>query len=99
MFVHPDAKLNGFKLVKIPSAHDLMRQFGENRNLMHDGVNGEHYVPAGNPNNVDNLDMLEQSRQELNQEIAVREREARAKAQASAQSAASSSTDTAKTDE
>lgn len=59
MYVHPDAKINGFKLVKIPSNVELMRQFGLKLENPHDGSNGKELLSPDNPNGLDNLDRLQ----------------------------------------
>ena len=68
MYVHPDARLNKFQLVKIPSNIELMRQFGLKLPNSHDGSNGEKLLEPDNPNGVDNLDNLQGGISQLNYE-------------------------------
>lgn len=68
MFVHPDARLNGFKLVKIPSNAELFQICKGMPSNDHNGSNGENWVEPDNLNGVDNLDMLAQEQRSLTAE-------------------------------
>lgn len=80
MYVHPDARLNGFKLVKIPSNAELFRTVGPKMENSHDGSNGDNWIEPENVNGVDNLDMLAQAEKELSAE-AIRHQRATSEAE------------------
>lgn len=68
MYVHPDARLNGFKLVKIPSNAELFQVCKGMPSNDHNGSNGDNWVEPDNLNGVDNLDMFAQEQRELSAE-------------------------------
>lgn len=70
MFIHPDARLNGFRAVKIPSNGELLRQFGFKEPSDKTGSNGSEFIEP-DPENLDNLDLLERQRREINADAAV----------------------------
>lgn len=74
MYVHPDARLNGFKLVKIPSNAELFQICKGMPSNDHNGSNGDNWVEPDNINGVDNLDMLAQEQRSLYAEAIQHER-------------------------
>lgn len=66
MYVHPDARLNGFKLVKIPKPAELMRLVGPSNPSSHDGSNGKEWIEPEPQNGLDNLDQIQRAGDELN---------------------------------
>lgn len=66
MYVHPDSRLNGFKLVKIPKPAELMRLVGPQNPKSHDGSNGSEWIDPEPSNGLDNLDKLRLAGDELN---------------------------------
>lgn len=74
MYVHPDARLNGFKLVKIPSNAELFQICKGIPSNDHNGSNGDNWVEPDNINGVDQLDMLAKEQRELTAEAIRHER-------------------------
>lgn len=66
MYVHPEARLNGFKLVKIPKPAELMRLVGPANPSSHDGSNGKEWIEPELQNGLDNLDQIQRAGDELN---------------------------------
>lgn len=59
MYIHPDAKLNGFRAVKIPTNAELFALTDITKVPKgHDGSNGSEWLEPDNPNGVDALDNL-----------------------------------------
>lgn len=68
MYIHPDAKLNGFKAVRIPKPAELFQILGPKQTNSHDGSDGSTWIEPENVNGVDNLDMIAKGQKELSAE-------------------------------
>lgn len=69
MYVHPDARLNGFKAVKIPSNKELFMNPNVPKLVdKHSGSNGENWIEPDMENGVDNLDVIAHGERELSAE-------------------------------
>lgn len=67
MYIHPDARLNGFKKVKIPTNSELFAQLGPKAPNDKSGSNGDEWINP-DPVAVDNLDMIAAAERDLSAE-------------------------------
>lgn len=71
MYVHPDAKLNHFVDVKIPSAEELFNQFGYKKVSGHpDNLDGIKFDTPSNLHGVSQQDRINMELAYLQQEVA-----------------------------
>ena len=71
MFVHPDARLNMFIDVKIPSCEELFNQFGYKKVSGHaDNLKGEKFETPSNLHGISQQDRINMELAYLQQEVA-----------------------------
>lgn len=71
MFVHPDAQLNKFIDVKIPSCEELFNQFGYKKVSGHaDNLDGEKFETPSNLHGISQQDRINMELAYLQQEVA-----------------------------
>ena len=70
MFVHPDAQLNKFIDVKIPSCEELFNQFGYKKVSGHaDNLDGEKFETPSNLHGISQQDRINMELAYLQQEV------------------------------
>lgn len=70
MFVHPDAKLNHFIDVKIPSCEELFNQFGYKKVSGHaDNLDGDKFETPSNLHGISQQDRINMELAYLQQEV------------------------------